>query len=42
MHHTIPCGSELARDSGVAVGKDVECEGPIASKGFVVTLELHH
>ncbi|YAF62103.1 Endolytic peptidoglycan transglycosylase RlpA [Pseudomonas sp. E102] len=27
-----PCGSGLARDSGMTVNLDVECDGPIASK----------
>ncbi|MNF10545.1 hypothetical protein D3C80_2115180 [compost metagenome] len=26
------CGSELARDSGVAVNEDVECQAAVASK----------
>ncbi|PNA07613.1 hypothetical protein C1X62_26835 [Pseudomonas sp. FW215-R3] len=27
-----PCGSELARDDGVPVNRDVECKTAIASK----------
>jgi hypothetical protein len=27
-----PCGSGLARESGVSVDIDVECAGPFASK----------
>ena len=29
---SIPCGSELARDSGITVNTDVECDGLFASK----------
>ncbi|MCE6978957.1 hypothetical protein EI534_16545 [Pseudomonas frederiksbergensis] len=28
----IPCGSEPARDRGLTVNIDVECDGPIASR----------
>ncbi|OXR32394.1 hypothetical protein PSJE_22800 [Pseudomonas jessenii] len=31
-HTPLPCGSELARESGMAVNIDVEADGPIASK----------
>ncbi|PWE38926.1 hypothetical protein C9I50_20505 [Pseudomonas prosekii] len=32
LNHTEPCGSELARDSGMTDNINSECDGPIASK----------